>query len=499
MKTAVIYARYSSDNQSEQSIEGQLRVCNEYAKSHDILILNTYIDRAMTGTNDNRPDFQRMMKDSCKREWDYVLVYKIDRFSRNKYETAMHKKTLKDNGVRLLSAMEYIPDSPEAIILESMLEGYAEYYSAELSQKVRRGMNETRRKGNFTGGFIIYGYKVVDHKVVIDEDKADVVRFIYEKYANGMYVKDIIKALTEKGIFNNGKPFARNTVYNILKNEKYAGIYRHNDEIFDNIYPAIVGEDIYSKVRAKTDTNKYGTRSVEVVYMLRNKIKCGYCGSPISAECGTAKNGEKKRYYKCLGRKHSSGCTKKQVRKDVLEQYVLDNVLEQLQSPEILEYITDILLILQEQKIQANSTFKQLVKEQRQTENSINNIMNAIENGGTSNTAMKRLRELESKMEELEKQIRIEKAKSAFKLSRQEILDFYKSALRQEPQMLINYLIKEIQLFDDKMIIIYNTPKSMSLDESQGFTFYDGNVKLRVFESYGMKPTTIDFRLIMRI
>ena len=123
MKSAVIYARYSSDNQSEQSIEGQLRVCEEYAQKNNILILGTYIDRAMTGTNDNRPDFQKMIKDSNRKEWELVLVYKLDRFSRNKYEMAVHKKTLKDNGVKVISATEYIPDSPEAIILESMLEG----------------------------------------------------------------------------------------------------------------------------------------------------------------------------------------------------------------------------------------------------------------------------------------------------------------------------------------------------------------------------------------
>ncbi len=124
MKTAVIYARYSSDSQTEQSIDGQLRVCTEYAKNNDILILDTYIDRAMTGSNDNRPDFQRMIKDSAKKNWDYVLVYKLDRFSRNKYETVIHKKTLRDNGVKVLSAMENIPDTPEGIILESLLEGF---------------------------------------------------------------------------------------------------------------------------------------------------------------------------------------------------------------------------------------------------------------------------------------------------------------------------------------------------------------------------------------
>ncbi|MGN0811972.1 MAG: recombinase family protein [Candidatus Coproplasma sp.] len=124
MKTGVIYARYSSDSQSEQSIDGQLRVCEEYAQRNNILILNTYIDRAMTGTNNNRPDFQRMIKDSAKRTFDYVIVYKLDRFSRNKYESTIHKRTLKNNGVTLLSAMENIPDTPEGIILESLLEGF---------------------------------------------------------------------------------------------------------------------------------------------------------------------------------------------------------------------------------------------------------------------------------------------------------------------------------------------------------------------------------------
>ena len=121
IKTAVIYARYSSDSQTEQSIDGQLRVCEEYAQKNDILILDTYIDRAMTGTNDNRPDFQRMIRDSAKRTFGYVLVYKFDRFSRNKYETAIHKKALKDNGVKVVSATEFVPDTPEGIIFESMI------------------------------------------------------------------------------------------------------------------------------------------------------------------------------------------------------------------------------------------------------------------------------------------------------------------------------------------------------------------------------------------
>ena len=217
MKTAVIYARYSCDNQSEQSIEGQLRVCQDYAKAHDILILDTYIDRAMTGTNDNRADFQRMIKDSARKEWNYVLVYKLDRFSRDKYATAIHKKTLKDNGVKVLSAMENIPDTPEGIILESLLEGMNQYYSAELSQKVKRGMKETRLKGLYQGGTLPYGYKLDGRKVVIDEKTSEIVKYMFEEYSKGVNVKDIIATLTAKGVHFRGKPFIKNTVYNIFK------------------------------------------------------------------------------------------------------------------------------------------------------------------------------------------------------------------------------------------------------------------------------------------
>lgn len=496
-KTAVIYARYSSDSQSEQSIEGQLRVCNEYAKNNDILILNTYIDRAMTGTNDNRPDFQRMIKDSNKKEWDFVIVYKLDRFSRNKYEATVHKKTLKDNGVKVLSAMENIPDSPEGIILESLLEGMNQYYSAELAQKVSRGMRETRLKGYFQGGPLPYGYKLNGRKVVIDETTAEIVRLIYEQYSLGKTVKEIISNLTATNILYKNKPFVPNTVYGMLKNEKYSGIYKCKEEIYTNIYPQIIPQEIYNKVRAKIDKNHYGKQSTEVVYLLRNKIKCGYCGKPIGAECGTAKNGTKKRYYKCLGRKNGSGCTKKAVRKDVLEKYVIDNIVDFLTNVNYMDYMAQKLLEFQDRNIKENVILNNLIKRQKQTKKSIDNIMRAIETGGTSSSVMKRLRELETQTIEIERQIQIEQAKSPNKLTKEDILRYYKLALEKEPKVLINYLVKEIKLFDDKIIITYNTPNN-SLDDSQGYCFYNSNIPYPIYVQNVINPRMIDFRLIMK-
>ena len=201
MKTAVIYARYSCDNQTEQSIEGQLRVCKEYAERNGITVVDTYIDRAMTGTNDNRPEFRRMLEDSKKKTFEIVLVYKLDRFSRNKYESVIHKKALRENGVKVLSAMENIPDSPEGIILESLLEGMNQYYSAELSQKVKRGMYETRRKGNYQGGFLPYGYRPENRKVVVDENAAAAVRYIFEQYDRGVSVTNIMICFFHNNFF----------------------------------------------------------------------------------------------------------------------------------------------------------------------------------------------------------------------------------------------------------------------------------------------------------
>jgi len=194
MKTGVIYCRYSSDSQTEQSIEGQLRVCNEYAKSNDIVILDTYIDRAMTGTNDNRVAFQKMLKDSSRKEWQYLIVYKLDRFSRNKFESVIHKKTLRDNGVTILSAMENLTDSLEGRMMETVLEGFNQYFSEELTQKVNRGLKESWRKGKATGGQDIFGSDVVDKKYVVNE---------YEKQNRGRRVSDVFAGL--QGSYHCGK------------------------------------------------------------------------------------------------------------------------------------------------------------------------------------------------------------------------------------------------------------------------------------------------------
>ena len=422
-----------------------------------------------------------MIKDSAKRQFDYVLVYKLDRFSRDKYATAIHKRTLKNNGVKVLSAMENIPDTPEGIILESLLEGMNQYYSAELAQKVRRGMKETRLKGNYQGGGIPYGYKIEGRKIVIDEAKAEVVLFMYEQFSKGMYVRDIIAELTARGILYHGKPFFKNTVYNILKNEKYSGVYHHGNEVIENMYPRLIPDELFHAVRKIVNANRCGKRSVRTVYLLRHKLICGYCGRPISAETGTAKNGVIFRYYKCLGRKQDrSDCIKTMVRKEFLEELVIGEIVKELSKPSIINTIVNGLLEVQEKQSQMNGMIAMIAKEKKQTETAIENIMTAIEQGVITSTTTKRLKELESRQEQLERQLLIEQSKTAVKLTAKEIKEYFEQALRLEPQMLINYLIKQIVLYNDRIEIYYNSPIRTSPDDnSQGFSFYRNQIVLQ--------------------
>lgn len=497
MKTAVIYARYSCDQQSEQSIDGQLRVCEEYAQRNNILILNTYIDRAMSGTNDNRPDFQKMLKDSARKEWDYVLCYKLDRFSRNKYETAIHKKTLRDNGVKVLSAMENIPDTPEGIILESLLEGMNQYYSAELSQKVSRGMKETRRKGLYQGGTVLYGYKIDGRKIVIDEPAAEVVRYIYSEYAKGKYVKQIIQELTANGIYYKGKPFIKNSVHNILRNEKYSGVYMHGDEVINNMYPQIVPKSTFDIVRAKVMKNRNGRRCEHVDFLLRHKLICGNCGHTMNGEYGTSKSGAKIYYYKCCGRKkHLTDCNKSSVRKDVIEELVVNAAIEKLNDNQIMNYIVNMLLQIQEQQIKENTVINLLEKQKRQVDTAINNLVCAVERGIISNATNKRLHDLEQQQADIEKQILIEHSKQAVQLKESDIREFYNQALKLEPQLLVSYLIKQVILYDDKIKIQFNSPIRISPDdEKSGLVFYSATFKMITHKYAYTEPTTVEMKM----
>ena len=242
MIKAVIYARYSCDNQREESIEGQLRECKEFATRKGYTLVGSYIDRAMSAKTDNRPEFQRMIKESAKELFDVVIVWKLDRFARTRYDSAHYKATLRRNGVKVVSATEVISEGAEGIILESVLEGYAEYYSAELSEKVIRGMTENALKCQYNGGYIPVGYKVDENKhYQIDELTAPFVKEAFLMYVNGRHIKKIVEYFNENGIRSSrNKPMTKTTVSTLLYSLTAASFDSNSSLINGQRYSTVV-------------------------------------------------------------------------------------------------------------------------------------------------------------------------------------------------------------------------------------------------------------------
>lgn len=352
MKNAVIYARFSSHSQTEQSIEGQLRVCHEYAEREGLRIVGEYIDRAISGRSDDRPDFQRMITDSKKKAFDYVLVYKLDRFARNRYDSAIYKHKLKQNNVKVLSAMENIGDNPESVILEAVLEASAEYYSIDLSQKIKRGRKETAAKGKYVGGMVPTGYKSVNGTLVIDEAKAPMMKYLFEQYAAGVPKTTILQELYDRGYRNrNGKPFNAAAFQSALKCEKYIGVMDQDGIRIEGGCPALIDKETFDKVQERLALNRRrGAKAkAKIEYMLSGKAWCGHCGKRMQGMSGRSATSTTHAYYSCAGRR-GGNCKKNNEKKDFLEWYVVEQTLLYVLDPKRLRTIAKAVVDLYEKE-----------------------------------------------------------------------------------------------------------------------------------------------------
>ena len=489
MKTAVIYARYSSEKQTEQSIEGQIRVCNEFAAKNDIKIVDTYIDRATTGTNDNRAAFQKMLSDSDKKPiWDLVLVYALDRFGRNSIEVAVNKQRLQKNNIILISATQRTSvnidgtKNLDGIILENVLIGLSEYYSAELSQKVRRGQRESRQKGNFLGGKVPYGYKVENKKVLIDEGRAEVVRLIFQLYANRKCVREILDELNRIGILYNGKPMYQSTLFKILKLEKYTGIYRYDGEIYTNIYPQIIPIPLFERVQKMMEHNKLGANSRNTDFVLKGKLYCGLCGMKINGDSGTSHTGVKKFYYTCSNKKRFRKCNKTSIKKDEMEKMVFDYTLKMFDSPETISKIADEIIQLHNQMTKEQSILHLLNEERAKLQKSLNNLMIAIEEGVLTPTTKARVNELEALIAETDMKIFVEQSKLERTLKKDDVEKYIIEGLQGDGKALIESLIDKVVLYEDKIEITYkytnNNPDDFHKEVHRDFLLYGLEIKI---------------------
>jgi DNA invertase Pin-like site-specific DNA recombinase len=468
---AVIYARYSSHSQRDESIEGQLRECHEYAAKNGFTVVGEYCDRAISGKTDNRPMFQKLIRDSEKGRFQAVIMYTLDRFARNRYDSAIYKAKLKKNGIKLHYAKQPMPDTPEGIILESVLEGYAEYYSENLSRSIKRGLKENALQCLATGGASVpMGYCVgEDKRFKIDPVEAKIVREVFQLYADGLTVSQIIAYCNERGYkTSRGREFNKNSLRTMLTNEKYAGTYKFMDVVIPDGMPAIVDKALFDKVQEMRAHNAkiHAKSKAHEEYLLTTKVFCGHCGAMLVGESGTARSGKMHYYYKCANRKRNHNCTKKVEKKDWLEETVVRYTVTHMLTDENIERIANKTMELIEKEASDNSYLLGLEAELSEVQDKLDNIMKAIEAGIITKGTKERLEALEAEKEELEDQIAREEIKKP-SLTKEHIVYWLQSFKNGDiddinfRRKVINALVNAIYVYDDgdkgrKIVFTFN-------------------------------------------
>ena len=466
---AVIYARFSSYNQTERSIEGQLEDCMSYAERNGYRVVKSYIDRAKSGTDaEKRTDFQKMISDSASGQFDTVLVWKLDRFARNRYDSANYKHKLKKNGVKLVSVNEPVSDDPTGIMLESILEGAAEYYSANLSQNVKRGIRVSLEHGNYIGGITPFGYQIDNKKVISNDREADAVRYIFEQYNAGASCKQIAADLNAKGLKPRMSDRFKETSFTvILKNRKYIGEYSADGVDYPDIYPQIVDTDLFEAVQRKIDANKRapGAGKAKVDYLLQGKAYCGHCGAPLVGESGKSKTGAVHHYYACAVKKKSHGCKKKNERKQPLEYYIVERTVNYILTPERIDFVADALVKKYESDFNASGAAnleKTINRLDREISDAVDNLLVFTGNKPVQDKIAEKIETLSAQKQDAEADLATMRIAMKHALKKEDYVKWLSSFRGGDPldekyqKRIIDTFINAVYVFDDKLVTYYN-------------------------------------------
>lgn len=467
-KRAAVYARFSSHAQNEQSIEGQLRVAQEYAEKNNIIIVKEYIDKALSGTNDNRPDFQKMMNDAPLGLFDIVLVYKLDRFARKRIDSVVYENKLEKHGVRLVSIMENIGDSTESVLLKSLLQGLAEYYSLDLSQKIKRGRTDTASKGKFCGGPLPLGYKSENGYLVEDPGKSHIPKYIFARYLQGASRAEIQRELEAKGWYGkNNKALQKNGIYRILQNQVYTGTLKQGDIIAENACPAFVSKEDFATVQQVLAYRKKtaGSATAKTNYLLSGKVFCGHCGQPMHGLSGHSKTGAIYHYYACKSKRKNTEnkCNKQHEPKDRLETYVITQSIQNIFTKSVMNYLATQLEKQIKQSLSA-ADLSRLQKDLSHIDSQIHKTTEVILETPSSlrPTFYSKLESLQNQKSALELEIARLKSQQSRALNKEEIHAWLSSLAQQSKSdpsfqtQLIRHFINSIFVYDDHLLIYYN-------------------------------------------
>lgn len=458
---AVIYARYNCSGQREESIEGQINVSKKFASDNNLNIIDYYCDEAKTGTNDNRYYLQKLLTEANKNKFEAVIVYALDRFGRSTLQSLLNENKLKEAGVLLLSATEPNDFSPAGVLSRQNIMAFAQYFSSELSVKVKRGREVNASKGLTNGGTPPFGYKIQDKHFVIDETQAPYVVKIFEMYASGKRVIDIVNYLNSSGVkTSRGNSFTKNSLHTILHNEKYIGVFEYDNVRLENHIPRILSDELYSEVARMLKKNKkYAAKNkAKADYLLTTKLFCGNCKSLMTGSCGKSRHGGKYYYYYC-NHSNNSNC-KNGIRKELIEDIVIKLCTELLTDENINKIANEISKIVK--KHEAASITTMLKKKLKKTEKEKSNLMSLIsrtDNMEIQNDFLKKYEELKSLEQQLKDRIAIEQARET-SFSKENILCFLKQFQNGDisesryRHALVDIFVNSVYLYNDKRVVM---------------------------------------------
>lgn len=454
MNRAVIYARYSAGpRQTDQSIEGQVADCTRYAEAHGLRVVDVYTDHHVSGkSTDGRDEFLRMIDDAGKGLFDVVIVWKVDRFGRDRRDIAIYKHALKKAGVSLLYAAEAVPDGPEGILLESLLEGMAEYYSADLRQKVVRGIRESAKKGRWSVGRLPLGYtRDKEGCPVPDPELAPVIRRIFSDYAAGVPGAEIVRNLTKQGVKMN-----KSTIYRILRNERYLGRWVLLGVPVD-VEP-LVTEEVFDAVKEKFGTSRNGAASAKVRYVLSGKCVCSRCGRTMQGASAHGRTGVYY-YYRCPGRKDGT-CDFPQIPAPELEDLVLNATRDVMLTDDMIDALVARMMDIQREDAE-RSELPRMQKALDDVERRRSNIVKAIEAGAFAPELNDRLLELAEEADAL--RLEIERAKIKKPLIpedflRQWLLSFRDGSVLDDDfaERMAQTFLASVTCFEDHVVVVFN-------------------------------------------
>lgn len=486
--------------QTAQSIEGQFKECRAYAERMGYNIVGEYKDEHITGTSDNRADFQRMIEDSNKRTFEAVLVYQLDRFARNRYDSAIYKNKLKKNGVRVLSARENISEDASGVLMEAVLEGMAEYYSVELGQKVERGMKINASKHLYIGGYITLGFKIVDKKYTLDDKTASITLNAYKMYDSDHtiieiqeYVNNQLKIIDKRNKKGELVQYSKGAIRNLLADKRCMGTYIYKDTETPNAIPQIVDIDLFNRVQERLEKNKHSPSRLKTTndYILTTKLFCGHCKDVMVGVCGTSRTEKRYAYYSC-NKSRKKLCSKKNVQKDYIEDLVVKEARNIL-TDENIDKISKMVVKLAEKEKDATTlkTLNKLLKENEKQKANLFDSLKVCEIDSVRKSIFEEMVKIEQEHTDIENQIQIEEAKK-INLDEKQVKFFLKEIRSGDindikyRKMLVSVLINKIYLYDDNITIFFNTQDKEY--NSKVPTIEEAEVRIKDSSAHQIKP-----------